>query len=329
MIKRNADCSCGSGKRFKHCCGAIGGLDSSKEVSDEQLLSALKRADDEHIANGIQPGGRDMMNIGKALQSFGIQAILMGPDHMVPEISKRARAINNSLFIPKELQVGGQHLGAFLFRDMFCQLYAPIAFGRTRIDFWKMIDLTDFQKTWLAEDPAKLGQFTDQAMDVLDFGFGWHEFGTTRTVNDRSKNLIWRSHSYLEAAAATAIAGCDYGGTVQSAHLGVELALKAGLAANGVADKELAKKTLGHNLPALTTELSKFESAFDYERVGRVVAKFPDYVESRYNLPTPTRIETGHILMGAQYVASEVTRRFSDRNGRKDNPNYPARQYPT
>ncbi len=328
MQQRNAICPCGSGKRFKHCCGSIGARAETGEISDHQLLTALKKVDDEHIASGIQPGGRDIMNVGKALHSFGIQAILMGPEHMVPEISRRAQRINKTLFIPKELQVGGLHLGAFLFRDMFCQLYAPIAYGTIRIDFWKLLDLTDFQKAWLAEDPEQLAMFADQSMDMLDFGFGWGEFGHGRNMNARSKDLIWRAHSHLEASAATAIAGCDYSGTIQSALLGTELALKAGLVAHGMTDKELGKRTLGHNLSALANELARLEGGFDHERVERVVAGFPDYVESRYNLPTPGRIETGHILMGAQYIASEVTRQFTNRNCRQDDPASRSRVYP-
>ena len=328
MVQRNASCPCNSGKRFKHCCGSLGAKSSTVEISDEQLLAVLKKVDDEHVEGGLQPGAREIMNVGKALQEFGIQAILIGPEYMVPDISRRAQRINRTLFIPKELEVGGLHLGAFLFRDMFCQLYAPITFGTCYIDFWKMLDLSDVQKAWLADDPEQSARFVDQSMDIMDFGYGWSEFGHGRKINVRSKDLIWRAHSQLEASAATAIAGCDYSGTIQSALLGTELALKAGLAAHGMTDKELAKRTLGHDLTALTVELAKFETDLDHERVGRVVEKFPDFVESRYNLPTPGRIETGHILMGAQYVASEVTRQFSDRNGRKDDSSFPPRKYP-
>jgi hypothetical protein len=51
-------------------------------------------------------------------------------------------------------------------------------------------------------------------------------------------------------------------------------------------------------------------------------------VASRYDTPPPGRVETGHILMGAQFIASEVTRQFSDRNCRSDNPSAPSRKYP-
>ena len=214
-----------------------------------------------------------------------------------------------------------------MFRDMFCHLYAPIAYGRVKIDFWQLLDLTDFQKRWLASMPDELSRFTDQAMDIMDFGFGWHEFGHNRAINDRGKELIWRAHTQLEAAAATAVNAYDLGGSLQSALLGTELALKAGLAAHGISDQDLKRK-FGHNLIAAAAQLAIFEPNFDMDRVSRVVSTFPDFVASRYDIPPPSRIETGHILMGAQYVGSEVTRQFSDRNCRADSTLSAPRAYP-
>src|SRR5690606_15829484 len=135
----------------------------------------------------------------------------------------------------------------FLFRDMFCRLYAPIAFGTSHIDYWKMLDLSDLQKRWLVNSQESLDRFTDQAADILDFGYGSSEFGHARQLDPRGKDLIWRAHTQLEAAAATATSAYDYRGTIQSALLGTELALKAGLACVGVPDPELRSKKLGHN----------------------------------------------------------------------------------
>jgi hypothetical protein len=222
-----------------------------------------------------------------------------------PPIARRAQELNAQLFLPKERQAGGLHLGVFLFRDMFCRLYAPIAFGTCAIDFWQMLELSDLQKAWLAESPEQLATF-----------------------GDRARDLIWRAHVQLEAAAATATGAYDYRGTVQSALLGTELALKAGLAAHGMTDRELAGRGLGHKLTALTAKLAEFEPDIDADRIGRVVATFPDFVSSRYDTAPPDRVSTGHIIMGAQYVASEVTRRFSDRDCRSDNPGSPPRAYP-
>ena len=324
---RNATCPCGSGKRYKHCCGSISSASTDGvEISDEELLRALKAADELHLEQGMEPSARSILNVGKALEAFGIHTVLMG--RHAPPIVERTMALSNQLFMKKELQDGGLHLGAFLFRDMFCRLYAPIAFGECMIDFFKLVDLTDVQKGWLAETPEELARFVDQASDILDFGFGWSEFGHDRKLNARSIDLIWRSHVQLEAAAATATSAYDFRGTVQSALLGAELALKAGLAAHGVTDKELASRDIGHNLSAAAERLGGFEPRLDVARIKRVAAKMPDFVQSRYNTPPPGRMETGHILMGAQYIASEVTRQFTDRNCRACNPDAPPRTYP-
>jgi len=301
-------------------------LPSGDDISDTELLRALMAADDLHMAQGLEPGARNFLNVGKALESFGIYAVLMGFGS--PPIVERARKLNDQLFIPKELRDGGMHLGAFLFRDMFCQLHAPVAFGECMIDFFKMVDLNDIQKAWLVETPDALACFVDQAADILDFGFGWTEFGHGRQIEARATDLIWRSHVQLEAAAATATSACDFRGTVQSALLGAELALKAGLAAHGVTDKELAGRAIGHNLSAAAERLGEFEPLLDVARIQRVATRMPNFVDSRYNSPPPGRLETGHILMGAQYIASEVTRRFSDRDCRADNASAVPRAYP-
>lgn len=325
-MSRNTPCPCGSGKRFKLCCGEMTSASPASEIPDADLMAALKRADDHHLAEGLEPRARHLMNIGKALAAFGIHAVLMGQG--APPIAVRARRLCDLLFIPKELQSGGMHLGAILFRDMFCQLYAPIAFGTAHIDFWKFVDLNDVQKQWLSAIPEELDRFTDQASDILDFGYGWQEFGHGRSIDARGKNLIWRAHTQLEAAAATATSAYDFRGTVQSALLGTELAIKAGLAALGVTDLELRSRAIGHDLDAAAARLGALATGFDQARVRRVVAAFPPYVASRYDTPPPGRVETGHILMGAQYIASEVTRQFSNRNCRQDNPSAPARCYP-
>ena len=326
---RNSLCSCGSGKRYKHCHGSLSTApDPDRHISDESIMNALKRADDEGIRLGEEPSTRTLSNVQRALREFGHENYILA-GFGAPPIVERAISINELLFVPRELQVGGMHLGAFLFRDMFCQLYAPVGFGQGRIDFWQMLDLNDFQKGWLAESTVDLARFKDQSIDILDFGYGWSEFGHQRTIDPRGRDLIWRAHVQLEAAAATAAKAYDYRGTIQSALLGTELALKAGLAALGVSNEELSnRKAIGHNLQAATNRLAGLCDQFDGDRVMRVVSTFPDFVKSRYTAPSPSRVETGEILMGAQYVASEVTRQFSDRDSRRDNPEHGERTYP-
>ena len=214
-----------------------------------------------------------------------------------------------------------------MFRDLFAQFSVPVIFGSPQIDFVDQLDLSDDQKRWLGSDGESLSRFEDQALDLFDFAYGFMEFGHTRSVSERAKDLIYRSHTYLEAASATATAAYDFRGTVQSALIGAELAIKAGLASNGFDDVQL-RKQFGHDLSNAARALGDFEAAFDSDRVIRAISTFPDFAQSRYSGAQPSRIETGHILMKSQFVASEVTRTFTDRNLRQAEGSSRARSYP-
>jgi hypothetical protein len=214
-----------------------------------------------------------------------------------------------------------------MFRDLFARFDVPLIFGEPNIDILELVDLTEYQKGWLASDSVQSARFQDQGLDLLDFGYGMSEFGHGRSLPPLSRDLIFRSHIHLESAAATASGPFDFRGTIQSALLGSELALKAGLAAHGISEQGL-KRGFGHDQKKAAAKLAQLEGSFDGDRVGRVVAAYPDFVATRYAGPQPSRSEVGHVLMGAQYVASEVTRRFSDRDMRKSNPGAPPRSYP-
>lgn len=267
------------------------------------------------------------MNVLRMLGKLGIEGVPVIGDH-APKIVKRVHRSNDRLFRPTDQREGGVHLGFFMFRDLFARLYVPVIFGSPRIDFWSLLDLSDDQKLWMAEDDEAMARFEDQAADLLDFGYGFMEFGHTRQVTDRAKELIYRAHVQLEAAAATATGAYDYRGTLQSALLGAELALKAGLSCIGYSDEELRRK-IGHDLSKATTALGNSETAFDADRVNRTVETFPSFAQSRYGGPEPDRREMGHILMKSQFIASEVTRTFTDRNIKNRKTEASPRKYPS
>ena len=320
---RNQLCSCGLGFRRKHCCDAASPEASTESTNKLQWLAVA--ADDEGLALGEDPRQRAFKNVLRLLQRLGIEGVpIVGEG--APTIVKRIHAVNERLFRPKDMQEGGIHLGFFMFRDLFARLYVPIIFGAPEVDFVKLLDLSDDQKAWMGDGDEAIRRFEDQSLDLFDFGYGYMEFGHTREVHEEAKNLIYRSHVYLEAAAATATSAFDFRGTVQSALLGAELALKAGLASNGIDEKTLRNR-FGHDLKKAALELGRLELNFDADRVCRAVSDFPHFAQSRYNGLIPTRIETGHILMKAQYVASEVTRTFTDRDIRTSNQTRP-RAYP-
>ena len=321
---RNAPCSCNSGFRFKHCCGALS--DDVARPSKAELETLAIEVDDEGLNLGEEPKQRAFTNVLRMVKRLGLDGVVLIGEG-APPIINRIHAANERLFRPVDMREGGVHLGFFLFRDLFAQLSVPLIMGAPYVDFVKRLNLSDDQKRWLAADEEEMARFEDQALDLFDFGYGAMEFGHSRPVSDNAKDLIYRSHTHLEAAAATANNAYDFRGTVQSALIGAELAVKSGLASNGVEDAQL-RRVYGHNLRKAAEALGDLEPRFDADRVIRAASDFPDFAQSRYSGPQPSRIETGHILMKAQYIASEVTRTFTDRNLREDQASVRARCYP-
>lgn len=320
---RNRTCPCGSRQRFKHCCGAVS--ESALRPTNDELQELACEADDEGLALGEEPKQRSFKNVLRMLAKLGIDGVPVTGER-APEIVKRIHRANDRLFRPIDQREGGIHLGFFMFRDIFARFSVPMIFGSPFIDFWSLLDLSDDQKRWMATDNEAVARFEDQAIDLLDFGYGIREFGHTREVTDQSKELIFRAHIQLEAAAATATGAYDFRGTLQSALIAAELALKAGLSCNGHCDSDL--RLIGHDLVKAARALGEHETTFDADRVIRAVQTFPNFVHSRYSGQQPDRREMGHILMKAQFIASEVTRTFTDRNMRADQDCPKARSYP-
>jgi hypothetical protein len=321
-MSRNEACACGSGQRHKHCCGALSA--NSVRPSQDYLEHLAFEADEEGMALGEDPSQRAFANVLRVLNKLNVEGVPLTGSR-APPIVQRVHSANDRLFRPIDKQSGGVHLGFFMFRDLFSRLYVPYIYGSPLVDFMSLCDLSDDQKRLLGADRRAMAFFEDQALDLMDFGCGFMEFGGDLEVKEHAGELIYRSHVQLEAAAATATSAFDFRGTIQAALLGTELALKAGLAAEGLSNTEL--KAFGHNLKKATDELGSLSKRFDASRVHRAVSTFPDYVQSRYAGPQPGRVQTGHILMRAQYVASEVTRAYSDRNVREQRPGY-VRSYP-
>ncbi len=167
---RNRPCSCGSGKKHKHCCGAIAPpADEYAAISDEEVLRHIHAADDEGLAAGESPKQRAFHNILRVLKRLDIDGVILVGDN-APPIVKRIHRLNDLLFRPEDKQEGGIHLGAYMYRDIFCRLYVPIIFGSPSVDFYKLSDLSDYQKQRLHSDPTERDRFFDQALDLLDFG---------------------------------------------------------------------------------------------------------------------------------------------------------------
>jgi hypothetical protein len=144
---------------------------------------------------------------------------------------------------------------------------------------------------------------------------------------ERARELFRLAQFQIEAAAGSLCRQYGYVGATQAGLLSIELASKAALVSAGT-DEETLKDKFGHNLLKLAKEVGRVHPAFDVERVTRSLGTMPSYVPNRYSGDQPGRMESGHIVMRAQYIVSEIVRQFGARNFRNECGFDKARSYP-
>lgn len=275
------------------------------DITDDELQRRVIEADEEAFKEDVEPKQRVFPVIFKVMNRLGRKDYALAGVGIDPLVD-RIHDIHAGLYRPSDLAMGGIHGGIFMFRDVFARVHVPHMYGMVAIDPFKLTDLTDIQLGWLASRPDDMSAFFDQFIDIFDFAGGIGNLADFKTPSADSLNLFHLAAFQLQAAAASLTAAFDIRGAIQSALIGTELALKAGLAAAGV--DEAGRKTHGHNLVSSATDLHSHYPNFDLDRVTRVVAKLPPYVGNRYSPVQPDRVETGHIVMGAQYIAGEAMR---------------------
>lgn len=145
--------------------------------------------------------------------------------------------------------------------------------------------------------------------DLWDFAYG---------VNDLSHGagdapqLLANAQSSLAATARILAGDLDIDAAVQTICLTAELAMKGALAARGWTEPQYRK--LSHHLDRLADALIGEVSTAHDDRLRGAVAKFPDYVGTRYASHGMTRAELMTLAMRAQFVAAEAVRRVSSRD---------------
>lgn len=213
-----------------------------------------------------------------------------------------------------------------MFRDVFSRLYVPIAFGTVNIDPFTLTDLNQNQIEWLVGRPEDLSIFIDQFVDIFDFGGGIGRLGDFKRPPEPALDMFQLATFQFQAATAALRLAFDFRGAIQSSLIATELAMKAGLAAAGVAEGERRKH--GHNLLTMAEQYALAMPRFDLPRVTAAIQRMPAYVENRYSPNQPSRVETGHIAMNAQYIGAEVMRQVTGYSIRDALTGVSARTYP-
>ena len=278
------------------------------EMSDEELRELVALADEEALAEGASPFQRGIPVLVSVMKKLG-HATFVFAGHATSPLVQKIIAIHQSMYRPSDLGIGGIHGGIFMFRDVFARIDVPVILGRVAVKPLEMTDLSESQLKWLSFRPADLKMFYDQFSDIFDFAGVIAPFAGYKVPPKEALDLFRLASFQLQAAAAALSVAFDFRGAIQSALIGAELALKAGLAANGVDEK--ARRKHSHDLASAAKAFAVDSSRFDRQRVLATINKLPAYVENRYSPEQPGRLETGHIVMGAQYIAGEVVRQVA------------------
>ncbi len=295
------------------------------DLSDEQLLYIVGKADKQLFDAGADIGRRYWEVPRLVMQSFGYIGFVMA-GHGKPNILDRIEKAFAALYRKQDIAMGG-HIGVFMYRDVFARISVPHVYGQTRIDPFQFVELTDVQKRVLGTEPDQIAVFIDQFVDVSDIQYGTSEIKEPYSDMELVSRFLGLARLHLHSASAVLTGGYDYRGAVQAALLATELGLKAGLGAFGLTEAAIKTK-FGHHTDQIASFLDERWHSFDGVRVAHTLEKQPQYVPNRYSAEQPERREVGHLVMGAQYVVAEIVRQVSNRDFRSNFTPIPMRSYP-
>jgi hypothetical protein len=295
------------------------------DLNDEQLLFLVGNTDKELFDSGIDIKRRSWEVPHAVMRKLGYTSFVLAGVG-TPKILERIRSTFNSIYRKQDIAMGG-HIGVFMYRDIFARIGVPHILGKVQINPFEFVELTPVQLRIIQTEPDQMDTCLDQFFDVADVQYGTQELRAPYATMELVVRFIGLSRLHLHSASAVLTGGYDHRGAVQAALLATELALKAGAAAQGLSEKEIKNK-FGHKNTNTVEFIGAAWPTFDRSRVKRVVVEQPPYVPNRYSATQPDRRQVGHLVMGAQYVVSEVVRQISERDFRSGvSPPVP-RRYP-
>jgi hypothetical protein len=278
-------------------------------------LTELRRRVIEHdsslIAQGSAPHQRPLAVSMAIARELGITWTIgaLGADPVTEAVHK----IYGELYRVRDLALPPVHVGAFMFRDVFFRVWVPVAYGTVAIRPFDLIDdMSEAQKRWMASEPADLGRFLDQVIDLVDFGYGLDDLSKMHSSEAEAVSLLKLSRAHLEAAANACVGSVDPYAVAQNSLIAIELNFKGALRASGRSEREL--KDIGHDMLSLGRAFVGAYAKANSPLLLTVCASLPKLVTHRYERLSLSRQQIGDIVMKAQFLGGEVMRQLTDRN---------------
>jgi hypothetical protein len=295
------------------------------DLNDEHLLCLVATTDKELFDAGMDIKKRYWEVPHTVMRKLGYVGFVIGGVGK-SKILDRIEAAFAAIYRKQDIAMGG-HTGVFMYRDIFAKVGVPHVYGRVSINPFEFVELTPVQHRIMQTEPDQMEIYLDQFSDIADVQYGTQELKNPFEKMELVERFIGLSRLHLHSASAVLTGGYDFRGAVQAALLATELGLKSGAAAHGLSAEDIKVK-FGHNNSDTAAFIGAGWPNFDLARVKRVLTMQPPYVPNRYSATQPDRREVGHLVMGAQYIVSEVVRHISDRNFRSGFDSPATRRYP-
>jgi hypothetical protein len=283
-------------------------------IEENDLTKLVIEVDDELIQKGMEPFQRPQC-------AYLIIAQRLKPGSSVTlEYDPLFQAVNQiyeQLYRLTDMVMPPMHLGAFMFRDVFFPLRIPLIIGLPKINPLDcLIDVPEIQKRWLFNNQQTRLIFFDQFIDLIDFVYGLDDVEKMGQLPEKTVEYWYLAKQQLEAAA-TLVGSFNKYAVIQNCCLSTELLLKGALIAKGFDDDTLRGK-YGHNSQRLVNKTAEHLPNLNRENLLFVVQQLPNYVKSRYEAQSFSRLQLGNLLMNTQFISGEILRQFSNRNCRAE-----------
>src|SRR5690349_2562834 len=95
------------------------------DPTDDELVRLLILADDAGFAAGEEPKRREFENVRRVMEQLRPGSAYVIAGQHTPPLVRRIQALSRQLYRPEDIRVGGVHMGAFMFRDLFARLSVP------------------------------------------------------------------------------------------------------------------------------------------------------------------------------------------------------------
>lgn len=194
--------------------------------------------------------------------------------------------------------------------DQVKKVTIAVIFGSPQMTIYEGLGFSSHEEwqKWCRNDEKIIKQSAFSFADMYDLVYGINK-------NLDYSSTLWglASDQLRIVAESLSQSSLVSSSILQPICLTAELAIKGTLIYLGITENDLKNpKLFGHNLIKLSQKMVQEKNHRDDQLLLKMVKKFPDYVNYRYNPTQLTRLEIISLALSAQFIAASSIRRISN-----------------